>query len=124
MKGDNYHKDELGEMRTRWSEHRTLLAIERSFARWMGAGLACLGLALGLQAMFGVTEPTWIAKSAASLLVIIAIYAFQGGLFRLRRSNDRLANDVSESNSDFKMGWIAHALSFGSLGIGLVVWLI
>lgn len=45
-------------MRTRWAEDRTILANERTFSAWMGMGLGSVGVAIGLKAVFGATDPT------------------------------------------------------------------
>lgn len=124
MASKNDDESKLAEDRTKWAEDRTLLANERTFSSWMGAGLGCLGLAVGLQAVFGAVEPTWIAKTAASIFVIIAIYVFQNALLNSRRAKKRLESHVSEPVSDSNLAWIAHLLSAGSLVVGLVLWFI
>ncbi len=124
MTSKNNSENKLAEDRTDWAEDRTLLANERTFSSWVGAGLGCLGLAAGLQAVFGAIEPTWIAKAAASLFVIIAIYVFQNALFNSRRAKKRMESHVSEPVSDSNLAWIAHLLSAGSLCVGLVLWLV
>jgi putative membrane protein len=124
MASKNDDESKLAEDRTKWAEDRTLLANERTFSSWMGAGLGCLGLAVGLQAVFGAVEPTWIAKTAASIFVIIAIYVFQNALLNSRRAKKRLESHVSEPVSDSNLAWIAHLLSAGSLVVGLVLWII
>ncbi len=124
MTSNNDREDQLAPDRTDWAEDRTLLANERTFSSWIGAGLGCLGLAAGLQAVFGAIEPTWIAKAAASLFVVIAIYVFQSALLNSRRAKKRMESHVSEPVSDSNLAWIAHLLSAGALFVGLVLWLI
>ena len=58
-------KTGLAEDRTDLAEDRTLMANERTFTGWMRTGLACLGLALGFQAVFGKIEPVWLPKRRA-----------------------------------------------------------
>lgn len=52
------------------------MANERTFSSWMGTGRYAIGVAIGLEAVFGAFEPTWAAKSVASLFLLIAIYFF------------------------------------------------
>jgi putative membrane protein len=76
MSSSSQSKNDLAQDRTDWAEDRTVLANERTFAGWMRTGMASLAIAIGLQAVFGVTEPTWIAKSVASIFVILSIVVF------------------------------------------------
>lgn len=124
MSQKNDDRDTLAENRTKWAEDRTLMANERTFSGWMGSGLGCLGIAIGMQAVFGAFEPTWIAKCAASLFVIVAVYVFQTALSNSRQTKKRMDAHVSEPVSDTNLAWIAHLLSAGSIGICLVLWLI
>ncbi len=36
--------------------------------------LACIGVGLGFQAIFKSVEPTWAAKSIASLIILVGVY--------------------------------------------------
>ena len=62
-------RNELAEDRTHWAEDRTSLANERTFAGWMRTGMAAIGVAIGLKAVFGAFEPTWMAKAVASIFL-------------------------------------------------------
>ena len=69
-------KNDLAESRTDWAEDRTILANERTFAGWMRTGMACVAVAIGLRAVFGEFEPTWVAKAVASVFIIAALYVY------------------------------------------------
>ena len=72
----NKSSNDLAEQRTDWAEDRTIQANERTFAGWMRTGLASVGLGLGFQAIFRATEPTWAAKSVATIFICIGIFIF------------------------------------------------
>ena len=69
-------KNDLAQDRTDWAEDRTILANERTFAGWMRTGMASVALALGLRAVFGSFEPTWVPKAVASGFILTAIMIF------------------------------------------------
>lgn len=77
-------KNKLSKDRTDLAEDRTLLANERTFAGWARTALAAIGLGLGFQAIFRETEPTWVAKSIATLFEAL-------GAFVIWRAERRLA---------------------------------
>ncbi|MEO1161947.1 MAG: DUF202 domain-containing protein [Pseudomonadota bacterium] len=124
MPENSQDKKELAEHRTDWAEDRTVLANERTFSSWMGTGLGSLGLAVGMQAVFGAIEPTWIAKSAATVFVIVALYLFQTALINSRRTKQRLDSHSAEPVSNRNLAVIAHLLSAGAVCAGVVLWLI
>lgn len=57
--------NDMAQTRTEWAEDRTLLANERKFAGWMRTGMACIGIALGMKAVFKDTEYPLLAKGVA-----------------------------------------------------------
>lgn len=67
-------RTEKAEDRTEYAFDRTLLANERTFAGWCRTSLACIGVGLGFQAIFKTVEPTWVAKTIASLIIMVGIY--------------------------------------------------
>lgn len=73
---DTPDSKELADTRTNWAEDRTMLANERTFAAWMRTGTACVGLALGLKAVFSDTDYPVIAKSVAELFILCAVLIF------------------------------------------------
>lgn len=117
-------KQKLAEIRTSWAEDRTLLANERTFSSWMGTGLGSLGLAVGLQAVFGAVEPTWVAKLAATMFVVIALIMFQTALHNSCETKKRLHSHTSEPVSTRSLSMIAHLLSAGAVAVGSVLWIL
>ncbi len=67
-------RNAMAEDRTDMAEDRTLLANERTFAGWARTAFASLGIGLGFQALFREVEPTWVAKSIATLFILLSIY--------------------------------------------------
>ncbi|MEM1039713.1 MAG: DUF202 domain-containing protein [Pseudomonadota bacterium] len=115
---------DLAKRRTQWAEDRTVLANERTFSSWMGTGLGCLGLAVGMQAVFGEMQPTWVAKAAATIFVVVAIYLFLVSLHNSRKVKLRLNAHSSEPTSDRSMSLIAYLLTVGAIATGVVLWLV
>lgn len=114
-------KQSLAEERTDWAEDRTVLANERTFAGWMRTGLGSLGMAVALQAVFGATEPTWLAKTAALIFVIIALiifyFAWKTSASMIERLEAHSAEPVSKNN----MGKVSSLFSIGSIVVGIVL---
>jgi len=121
---DTRSSQELAQERTDWAEDRTLLANERTFAGWMRTGLASCGVGLGFHAIFGKTEPVWLAKSGATLFVFIALAIFFAAFRAARRVHDRLDSHASEPVERGALGWIAGLLSVGACVLAIVLWLL
>lgn len=121
---DQPDKQSLAEVRTDWAEDRTLLANERTFGGWMRTGLAACGIGLGFHAIFGKTEPTWLAKSVATLFVLIALVIFYTAHRSACRLHERLdghaANPVERGN----LGLLAGLFSIGAVALVVVLWLL
>ncbi len=109
---------------TRLAEDRTILANERTFSSRMGLALGALGLAVGLQAVFGEANPTWLAKLAASIFIIIAILVAIAGYKNSKKMLERLNTYSAEPASAKGMFTVAALISIGALLIGLILWMI
>ena len=112
------------EDRNDWAEDRTILANERTFAGWMRTGMACLAIAIGLQAVFGSIEPTWIAKLAATVFVLIALSIFWFAWANACKMISRLNAHTAEPVSQTHFGTIAGCLAAGSIFACVVLWLL
>ncbi len=115
-------KEDLAEDRTDWAEDRTTLANERTFAGWMRTGMASLAVAVGLKAIFGDFEPTWMAKAVASIFIVIAVLIFAAAATQSREAQKRIDNHSSEPQSHGRMATLAILLSIGALGTGALLW--
>ena len=115
---------ELARDRTDWAEDRTLLANERTFAGWMRTGLASCGIGLGFHAIFGKTEPTWLAKSGATLFIVIALLIFYAAWRAACRLHERLDGHAAEPVERGNLGLLAALFSSGAVVLAVVLWLL
>jgi len=66
----------LARVRTDFSEDRTVLANERTFASWIRTGFAGIGIGLAFNALFTRIRPEWVPKLIASVFLLIAVMIF------------------------------------------------
>lgn len=123
-KSSDTSRTEHAENRTDWAEDRTIMANERTFASWIGAGMGALGLAIALQAVFGPFAPTWLAKLAASLFLVVALLLFWSAHNKAHKTYARLNEHAAEARKSRDFTGIVILLTLGTLGIGVVLWLI
>jgi putative membrane protein len=116
--------NDLAEERTHWAEDRTILANERTFAGWMRTGMAALGVALGLKAVFKNLEPTWLAQTAATIFVITAIIIFWAARSSSIDTSDRMNEHDANSQSTKRMTLLATILTVGALATGIILWML
>ncbi|NSX53710.1 YidH family protein [Parasulfitobacter algicola] len=116
--------NEMAKERTDWAEDRTLLANERTFAGWMRTGMACVALALGLRAVFGDFEPTWIAKSVATIFIFAAVAIFWSARHKSCQANERFTSHDVKAQTRSRMTILASILTVGALATGVILWLL
>lgn len=114
----------LAEDRTEWAEDRTILANERTFAAWMRTGMASVAVALGLRALVGSFEPDWLPKTIASIFVLVAVFIFFAARQSAAKTNRRMEEHATESQSNERITIISGALSVGAVATGVVLWLL
>ncbi|PSK86675.1 putative membrane protein [Limimaricola soesokkakensis] len=117
-------KTEWAEARTDWAEDRTLLANERTFAGWMRTGMAALAVAIGLKAVFGDFDPTWLAKAVASIFIVIAVLIFAAAAHEARKAQSRITSHDAEAQGARRMLILALLLSLGAIATGAILWLL
>lgn len=115
-------RTEWAEERTDWAEDRTIMANERTFTSWIGAGLGSIGVAIGLEAVFGEFEPTWAAKSVASMFIFTAIVVFWLARRQADRTLERLQSNDAEPMPNRNFTIMATMLTIASVGTGIVLW--
>ena len=108
--------------RTRWAEDRTILANERTFSSWMGTGLGAVGIAIGRKAVFGATDPTWVAKLVASLFLGIAILLYWTAQRQACKTLERLSENDAEAHPPEAFTRLAIAMTLATLATGGVLW--
>lgn len=117
-------KNKLAEDRTDWAEDRTILANERTFAAWIRTGMGALVVALALQAVFRDFEPTWLAKTVASVFVFAAVCIFWGAHYTATSTQTRLNGHNTTALSNRRMMFLSILFSFGDLCVGGILWLL
>lgn len=117
-------RTELAEKRTDWAEDRTLLANERTFAGWMRTGLASAGLGLGFNAVFKQVEPTWLAKSVATIFIAISILIFLAAFRSARSVIARMDCHTVEPIKARHLSVITLLFIAGDLALGVVLWIL
>ena len=110
------------ENRTRWAADRTILANERTFSSWMGTGLGSVGVAIGLKAVFGAFEPTWLAKAVASLFLAVAILIYWMARRQACKTLQRLNESDAEALPAEGFTRLAIAMSIATVSVGAVLW--
>ena len=115
--------DDLARERTDWAEDRTILANERTFAAWIRTALATAAVGIGLHAVFGATNPTWLAKAVATLFQLIAIgivLSCRGGA---QTTLERLAHHDSAPASDRTLARVSWLMTVAFAMTIVVLWL-
>ncbi|MFD0916495.1 YidH family protein [Pseudahrensia aquimaris] len=115
---------ELAEDRTDWAEDRTVLANERTFAGWMRTGMASLGIAIAMQAIFGEVEPRWFAKAGATVFILVGLLIFYAGWKNAKAMVARLDAHTAEPVSRSHLSVVAGMMALGSIIAGIVLWMI
>lgn len=113
-------RTEKAEKRTDMANERTLLASERTFAGWARTSFASIALGLGLQALFKTVEPTWLAKSIATLFVVLGVVIIWGAE---RRAASLLAGEAESLVLPSKFfRFLAGVVSGGAVALIAVLW--
>ena len=112
----------MAKVRTEWAEDRTILANERTFSAWMGMGLGAVGIAIGLKAVFGATDPTWVAKLVASLFLGIAILIYWLAQRQACKTLARLRQRDAEAMPKQSFSLLATIMTLATIAVGAVLW--
>ena len=119
---DQDKKTDWAEARTDWAEDRTVLANERTFAGWMRTGAAAVALALGLKAVFGEAEPTWVAKAVATLFIVIGVGIFWAARSQACKAQRRLHTHDAAAQSTRLFTAASVAFSLAATATGAILW--
>lgn len=123
--GDNVaDRKEMAVERTEWAEDRTILANERTFGSWTRTGLASLAVALGFQALFRATEPTWLAQIGASVFVGVGIVIFWAAYGSAKKVLGRLDSHEGSPSSRRRLVFVTVASTIGSFTVLAALWLL
>jgi len=119
---DQDKKTDWAEYRTDWAEDRTVLANERTFAGWMRTGMACIAIAVGLKAVFGEADPTWIPKAVATIFIGAALLIFWSAWRNSVKGQRRLDTHDTEEQESSTFGLLAAIFSVGAVAVCGVLW--
>jgi putative membrane protein len=119
---ENPSSSDMAETRTEWAEDRTVLANERTFAGWMRTGMACIGIALGMKAVFKDTDYPLLAKGVAEIFIVAAVAIFWSAVVKSRQTQRRLSDHDVEAQSHHKMTALAAVLTVAAVATGLTLW--
>ena len=114
--------DDPSERRTEWAEDRTLLAKERTFSSWIGMGLGMVGVAIGMQAVFGEADPVWPAKAVASGFLAIAVGIYWAAWRSACRTKAALNDSDADAQPRRAYSLIAATAAVATFGVGAVLW--
>lgn len=117
-------KTRWAEDRTDWAEDRTVMANERTFAGWMRTGLAAVAVAIGLKAVFGAFEPTWAAKTVATVFIAGAVFIIWSAHRAARDTTERMTEHAVNGQSTRNMTLVAALLTLGSVATGAILWML
>ncbi|MFP7570167.1 YidH family protein [Marivita sp. S2033] len=117
-------RTDWAEERTDWAEDRTVLANERTFAGWMRTGMASVALALGLRALFGPYEPTWVPKLVATVFIIAALMIYWAAWRQASRTRDAIDDHDANSQPTRHMTVISIIFAVGTIATGIILWLL
>ena len=117
-------RNEAAAQRTDWAEDRTILANERTFASWMRTGMACVGVALGLRAVFGSTDHPLVAKAVAELFILTAAFIFGSAARRAVLAQRRIDDHDTTAQSHVGMIVTSTTLAIAAVAVGVILWLL
>lgn len=98
-----------------------MLAAERTFSGWVRTALAAAGVAIGLHAVFGPFQPTWVPKLAATVFLSAAQLILVGSWLQNLKSRRRLSSEVARLQPRARMGLLVSLLTIGNLAIAVVL---
>ena len=84
--------------------------------------MACLGVALGLKAVFGHTDYPIVAKAVAELFVLSAVVIFGSAAMRSFRAQKRIDAHDTSAQSHTGMIITAVSLTIGAIVTGIILW--
>lgn len=124
MADEDKDKNELARTRTDFSEDRTVLANERTFAGWLRTGYAGIGIGLAFNALFARLEPPWVAKLIATGFLIIAIMIFIAAERRACAVFARLHTHNVKSVKVGNVRIVSIASTLATLALVAAIWLL
>lgn len=124
LDGDDASKRQMSKKRTDFSEDRTVLANERTFASWYRTGFASVGIGLGFQALFLRMEPAWVPRSIATVFLLLAIFLFIAAERRACQVLERLSAHQVKAFRNTRLRLITIVSSIAVVALVAAMWLL
>jgi len=86
--------------------------------------MTSLAVALGFQALFRSTEPTWLAQLGASVFVCVGMVVFWAAFASAHKVLNRLDSHDGSPTSRRRLLFVTVAATIGSLTLLLALWLL
>ena len=84
--------------------------------------MGAIGVAIGLKAVFGSFDPTWVAKAIATIFLAIAILIFWSARNQACATYKRLTQTDAEALPARNFTRLASIMTFGAMGVGAILW--
>ena len=88
----------------------------------MGTGLGAIGAAIGLKAVFGAFDPTWAAKSVASIFIGVAIAIFWSARNQALKTFSRLNESDISATPSRNDTFLATVMTIAALATAIILW--
>lgn len=122
MADEDKDTNELAQIRTDFSEDRTVLANERTFAGWVRTGYAGVGIGLAFNALFARLEPAWVAKLIATAFLLIAVMIFIAADRRASAVFSRLNTHTVKSVNVASVRMVSIGSILATLALVAAIW--
>jgi len=119
---ESEERTELADERTDLAEDRTIMANERTFAGWMRTGMACVGIGIGFNALFGKLEPEWLGRAIATVFIIIGIFIFYAARRNACALYGRLESHSAEPLNSSNFNLVSGTLAAASIALIIGLW--
>ena len=117
-------KNELAGQRTDLAEDRTVQATERTFAGWLRTAFAAIGIGIAFHALFGDLEPPWLARSIATLFIILGASIAFTAERRACRTFSRLSTHQASRPRTPNIRWMSWSVIIGALALIAGLWML
>ena len=121
---DQEAQNRLARVRTDFSEDRTVLANERTFAGWLRTGYAGIVIGLAFNALFSRVDPPWIPKLIATVFLLIAVMIFIAAGRRASAVSSRLETHQVKSVRISSVRAVTIASVLATVALIAVIWLL
>ncbi|MFZ2031049.1 MAG: DUF202 domain-containing protein [Vitreimonas sp.] len=112
---------ESADRRTVLAADRTVLAAERTYAAWIRTGLVALASGIGGRTLLEQQMPRWLALSAASIMILFAMFCFGAAVWRQARRVSVPLPDTPSLPRPLLLGFSALLVAIGAASLILIL---